>query len=112
MDTISTSLPITCSACADGKGTQRPQPHTTHHHHNPGDAISSDSVRPFTLPSQLNHRHVLTFVDARTRYEITLPIRNRAELATLNPTNMKHIAQLHGRPPRSFHEENSMDYRS
>lgn len=107
---ITIYMPVTCSTCADGKGTQRPQTCTNHDHRLPADAIRY--CCPDTPPSQLQHRHIVTFLDAETRYAIANPIRTRGDLAKIIPTTLRHIKPTQGLPPLRFDSDNAKKYRA
>lgn len=103
--TINTTTPITCSACADGRGTQQTHPRTTHDHHRPTEIISSDTVGPIQPPSQLAHRHIRAVFDAA----ISIAIRYRAELTHLIQTTIQQMAAQNNRTPRRFHLDNARE---
>lgn len=91
---INSARPLTFPACADGKGVLSPHPRIKQQTNPPAAIISSDTDGPVNPMSTLQHRHIITFLDAATRFSISIPIRSRAQLAKLIPDTLTQIANL------------------
>lgn len=102
---IDTSVPITCSSCVNGKGTQSPHHRTTHNHHLPAGVISIDTIGHTQPPSQLDHRHIFTSIDASTRFAQSIPIRSRSELTTIIPQTLEKMTRTHNQLATRFHSD-------
>lgn len=103
---------ITCTGCIHGKAAQRPHRSSSNPLSLPGQYISSDTIGPIRPPSGRCHRHIVTFLDTHSRFIIAIPIKSRAELATIIPTTMQYIRSIHGKSPNRFHTDNAREYLS
>lgn len=110
LETIDKHTPLPCSVCVDGKGVQSPHTHVQMRYMQPAENLSSDTIGPITPASTLEHCHVLTVINAATHRGFPIPIRSRAELATLIPNLISSISNQRRRAPLHFHSYNATEY--
>lgn len=99
---------MTCFSCHSVKLRNAPQKlKTLLTTSDAGQIICSDTMGPIDSLSNLGHKHVLTFIDQRSRYAISIPIKERKEVQPLVQSTPQYISTQQGRFPRLFHSDNT-----
>lgn len=103
------STQIICSGCAHGKQCSIPHSPAHRSHVPPGHTLPSDTMVPFTAPSLVLHRYILTTIDMATGYSIPSPLRTKTEV---EPMISQTIISIHNRlqsPIHRFHSDNAKE---
>lgn len=93
---------LTCSESRNAAQTVMPHPRTVHPTVSPVYTVRIYTIGPIASQSSGKHRHVLTFLDLRTKILIVTPIRSRSEVPQIVLNTLSMIPRHHSRHPSIF----------
>lgn len=110
MNCLQSVSSLTCSACRHAAQRAMPHTRTVHDTVRPGHSISSDTIGSISPKFSSKHRHVLTFLDMRTRNLFEIPIKSRFSIIQIVQKTVQMIAKNHLQHPRQFVSDNAREY--
>lgn len=83
-----------------------------HHYYAVGEALSSDAVGPMPTTGINGEQHIVTFIDACTRYAEAIPICSRTDIPTTIANTYESFRANYGSAPDLFVSDRAREYLS